>query len=160
MKIYSFDTNSAIGKIKRDPEQDNLFDLFQKNIVNDQKISFRVYVVPREFEMRLDRICEHLYGSTNFVEELMTFNNIINPYSIKEGQLIYYCDQDLMNNLYVKDELLNTTEKTRKDIIKSSQSKRNAVDNELLPPTIKPSNLNQISVNNKDNSIKIINSFK
>jgi len=70
MKILSFDNNGNY-RIKRDSDQNNLFDIFQKNIVNNLSIGKRIYIVPREYEMRLDRISEHLYGSSDYVEELM-----------------------------------------------------------------------------------------
>ena len=48
------------------------------------------------------------------------------------------------------------------DLISSSQpnrGKQNLSNDQNLPPTIKPSNLNQITVGN-DNSVQIINSFE
>ena len=65
MKIFSFDTDN---QLKRDPMQDNLFNLFQKNIMNITGIPLNIYIVPREYEMRLDRISEHIYGTTDYVE--------------------------------------------------------------------------------------------
>ena len=122
------------------------------------------YIVPKEFEMRMDRISNFIYGSPNYVEELMVLNDIINPYSVQEGQYIYYCDQINLQYLYTTDELINTTNNnaTRQDLISSSQpnrGKQNLSNDQNLPPTIKPSNLNQITVGN-DNSVQIINSFE
>lgn len=161
MKITSFDLTTS--KIKRDPLQGNLFNLFQKNIVLSQGIAYYIYVVPREFEMRLDRISNYLYGSPDYVEELMVLNDIISPYSIKEGQYIFYCNLDSLQSLYVKDDMTNENEINRQKLIASSQPNRentkfNNTDKNL-PPTIKPSNLQQIKVN-KDNTIQIINSFE
>lgn len=161
MKITSFD-GSSIEKIKRDPNQGDLFDLFQKNIMNDNGIELIPYTIPREYEMRLDRISEYLFGSTLYVEELMVMNNIINPYSVKEGQEIYYCDPSFLGNLFTKDELNDYTETKRQELINSSQPNRNSkniTDDTNLPPTIKPSNLKQIEVS-KDNTIQIINTFE
>lgn len=160
MNILSFDTSNAI---KRDSNQGNLFNLFQKNIMA-VNISLNYYIVPKEFEMRLDRISNFIYGSPNYVEELMVLNDIINPYSVQEGQYIYFCDQANLQYLYTTDELINTTNNNtnRHDLISSSQpnrSKQNISNDQNLPPTIKPSNLNQITVGN-DNSVQIINSFE
>jgi len=98
MKILSFDGSTDL-KINRDVNQHHLFDLFQKNIVNDINIPLNIYIIPREFEMRLDRISNHIYGSPYYVEELMVLNDIINPYSVKEGQYIYFCQIDYLQNL-------------------------------------------------------------
>jgi len=159
MKILSFDTTSS--KIKRDPKQGNLFNVFQKNTRYNKNILIDFYVVPREHEMRLDKISNFIYGSPNYVEELMILNDIINPYSVKEGQSIWFCSIDNFQNLYVNDEML-TYEEKRKSLINSSQpnrDKKNLSDNQNLPPTVKPSGLQQIKVS-KDNKVQIINSFE
>jgi len=166
MKILSFD-NDTNNRIKRDISQDNLFDLFQKNIVNITNVSLQIYIVPREFEMRLDRISDFIYGSPNYIEELMVLNDIINPYSVKEGQYIYFCQVDSLQKLYTVDELQNLKETARQNLINSGQPNRNketpnylAVGTDQnLPPTVKPSNLKQIKVN-KDNLVQIINTFQ
>lgn len=158
MKIVSFDDST--NKIKRDPKQDNLFNLFQKNVVY-QNLSLYIYIVPREYEMRLDRISNHIYGTTDYVEELMVLNNIINPYSVKEGQEIYFCDISSLQLLYTTDIMSDDNEIKRQELINSNQSIENqsVSTDKNLPPNIKPKSLNQIVVTD-DNQIQIINSFK
>lgn len=156
MKITSFDDST--NKIVRDYKQDNLFDLFQKNLVYNNNILFKIYIVPREFEMRLDRISDYLYNTTNYVEELMILNDIISPYSVKEGQYIFYCDIDNLKTLYVTDSLRADISESKQKLIKSQQKNRNEVDNNLSQ-TIKPSNLEQIKLS-KDNRIQILNTFE
>ena len=161
MNILSFDSNNSV--IKRDPNQNNLFNLFQKNIMIVPNIQLNYYIVPKEFEMRMDRISNFIYGSPNYVEELMVLNDIINPYSVQEGQYIYYCDQINLQYLYTTDDLINTNNNTnRQDLISSSQpnrDKQNLSNDQNLPLTIKPSNLNQITIGS-DNNVQIINSFE
>lgn len=163
MKIFSFDNNSTNNKIKRDPIQGELFNLFQKNIVLYPNIPLGIYIVPREYEMRLDRISNHIYGSPDYMEELMVLNDILNPYSVKEGQYIFYCNFESLGLLYTNDNMSDEIEKNRQSLIKSSQPNRDrqklSNSDKNLPPTIKPSNLNQIKVN-KDNSVQIINTFE
>jgi hypothetical protein len=164
MNILSFDDTNS-NKIKRDSNQNDLFDLFQKNIINIDNILLQIYIVPQEFEMRLDRISNFIYGSPNYVEELMVLNDIINPYSVKEGQYIYFCQVDNLPKLYTTDNLQNLTSTTaRNNLINSSKSNTKIstdlnVSDENLSPTIKPSNLKQIKVGS-DNNIQIINSFQ
>lgn len=161
MNTLSFD--NKYNKIKRHPDQDNLYDLFQKNIVNSNTLPLKIYVVPREYEMRLDRISQHIYGTPDYVEELMVLNDILNPYSVKEGQYIYFTQIDNLPKIYTKDELSIASEKNRDALIASSQPNRdkmNTVSNNAnLPPTVKPSGLEQVKVT-KDNKIKIINTFE
>ena len=162
MEILSFD-NTANNRIKRDPNQDNLFNLFQKNVVNNSKnMTLEIYIVPREFEMRLDRISDYIYGSSSYMEELMVLNNIICPYSVKEGQYIYFCQVDALQKLYMIDDLQNLKETARQNLIKSNQNQNNltfGISDQNLSPTVKPSNLQQVKVT-KDNKIQIINSFQ
>ena len=161
MKILSFDTRSTT-RISRDNNQDGLFNLFQKNIINSNNVTLKGYIVPREYEMRLDKISNHIYGSPDYMEELMVLNDIINPYSVKEGQLIYFCSVNSLSNLYTKDEMLEDKEAKRQKLIKSSQPNRNkqkTASDQNLPPNIKPANLEQIKVS-KDNRVQIINSFQ
>lgn len=155
MKIYSFDTNSIkFNNITK------LFDIFQKNIEYNNEIQLFVYFVPREYEMRLDLVSKKLYGTNNYVEELMVINNIINPYSIKENQKIYYCTKDALETLYVKDNLSNNDD-IREEIIKNSQpSKNRNVTKQKTPTTVKPKNLKQVTIDTKNRKIKIMNTFK
>ena len=155
MKITSFDKNN---KIIRDSKQINLFNLFQKNITYNDNIPFDVYIVPREYEMRLDRISYHIYGTTDYVEELMVVNDILNPYSIKEGQYIYYCSIENLKLLYVKDDMKTDIDENRQQLIQSQKTKKTQ-NSKNLSPTIKPDNLEQIKVS-KDNRVQIINSFE
>jgi hypothetical protein len=160
MKIFSFDNNIKSNRVKRESDT-NLFDLFKKNIVNDTTIVLLYYIVPREYEMRLDRISEHIYGTSEYVEELMIINDIINPYSIKEGQYIYYCNTNDLEKLYTTDDLstIENENEKRKRVIESNKSKKDKKDDGHLPLTIKPSNLKQITVSD-DNYVQIINSFE
>lgn len=160
MKITSFDNQN--NKIKRDNNQDGLFNLFQKNMVYSDNIRLKIYLVPREYEMRLDLISNHIYGSPDYIEELMVINNIINPYSIKEGQEILFCSQGDLSSLYVKDELLGN-EDQKKKLIQSSQpnrEKKKLNDNQNLPPTIKPQGLEQIKIDKNTKKVRLINSFE
>lgn len=158
MKITSFDGKPNM-KIKRDSKQGDLFNLFQKNLKLDNNIILNYYIIPREFEMRLDKVSNFLYGSPDYVEELMIMNNLINPYSILEGQYLYYCNFDRLSQFYTTDP--DITSSTRDKLISSSQTnnKVKPTNDKNLPLTVKPSNLNQITIT-KDNKVKIINSFE
>jgi hypothetical protein len=160
MKITSFDSQN--NRIKRDNNQDGLFNLFQKNIVFTKNIKLKIYLVPREFEMRLDKISNHIYGSPDYIEELMVLNDIINPYSVKEGQEILFCSLSDLGLLYTKDDLLVDEDKKKK-LIESSQpnrDKKKLNNNQNLPPTVKPQGLEQIKIDKNAKKVKLINSFE
>jgi hypothetical protein len=162
MNILSFDNDINNRRILRDPNQDNLYNLFQKNIMVTKNLLVYPYIIPREFEMRLDRISNDIYGSPDFVEELMILNDIISPYSVQEGQIIYFCNSDMLDTLYTTDDTEQNTETNRQILINSSQTnrnKQNLTNDASLPPTVKPQNLQQVKIS-KDNNIQIINSFE
>ncbi len=153
MNIYSFDVKTL------SKNDDNLFDVFEKNIKYSNTIILHKYFIPREFEMRLDLISNELYGNSKYIEELMVINNIISPYSLKENQMIYYCSIDDMQSLYTKDDM-KENDKIREAIIKSSQSDKKPQQKDKIPTTLKSKNIKQVTVDNKNRKIKIMNTFK
>ena len=157
MKIKSFDGDKN-EVIKRDVNQNNLYNVFEKNMALVNGLIYIPYVVPREFEMRLDRISNHVYGSPNYVEELMIINDLISPYSIKEGQTIYICPLDQLGYIKTNDKLVNYNKTQKDNLIKSSQT-NSKNENKAVPVNIMPDNLRQININ-KDFKIQIINSFE
>ena len=152
MKIYSFD----ISPIKL---KDKLFNIFQKNVEYNNTIQLYRYVVPKEYEMRLDLISNRIYGSTDYIEELMLINNIINPYSVKENQDIYYCSEDNIASLHTTDNLKDNDE-LRDKILKAEQPSKNRSSTNKIPTTLKPKNIKQVTIDTKNRKIKIMNSFK
>ena len=64
MKSFTFDI------IKREITQDFLYNLFQKSIVDQQATRMEDIVQDGE-ECRLDLISKRIYGSSNYVEQLM-----------------------------------------------------------------------------------------
>ena len=136
------------------------YDLFQKTMVNDPNLPYNSIPVTIDFQGRLDLLCKFLHGNTNFLEEIMAINNVINPYSIKVGDNIkYFSDTSDYGLLYQSDPaptdakdqilLMNKNKSTKKD--------QNRIGS---PPTIKPDNLQQIDVNYSKKKITIINKFK
>jgi len=160
MDFYSFSDSN--DKIKRDSLQDNLYDLTEKTVVNTQELRLKIFLVPREMEMRLEKVSEHIYGVKSYVEELMAINDIINPYSIIEGQEIYFCDISQLSLLY-QDDKLQIDDTQRLQLIASAQSnrdKRKIVGDELLPPTVKPKGLPQLQIDSTNKTISVMNSFE
>jgi hypothetical protein len=156
MKIFSFDNKTY--SIKRNAKQFSLFNIFQKNIILKNVIVYP-YTIPIEYEMRLDRVSEYLYGSSSYMEELMVLNDIISPYSIKEGQIIYFCKMNDLEALYTSDNLPDNqqTEKISISRMNSKDDKIKKISQQSA--NIKPENLKQLKVD-KDNKIQIINTFE
>lgn len=149
MEIYSF------KKLKRSVAQENLYNLFQTTIADNVTINLIEYPVSREDEMRLDLVCKNIYGHSRFIDEIGFINNVLNPFSIKEGDVIWYFSPDDIDNLYYQDD----EDKATNTIKQLVNPKKDTGANETIP-SIAPVELNQISVDYNTNKIKIIDSFE
>lgn len=137
--------------IKRDTKQGNLYNLFRDTVIDKNITKYNTIVLEDE-ECRIDRICKRLYGNVSYIEELMILNNIINPFSIKSGNIIKFVDIDDI-------DILRTNEKDEADTEKIANPKKSTrVDpNRIVgvPPTIKPLNFEQLMVDKKNQTIKL-----
>lgn len=70
------------------------FNLCVQVLINGK--SYSVYNFPCEdkHSMRIDLVCFDIYQSTDNIDILTNINGIINPLSIKSGDVLYYVDQD------------------------------------------------------------------
>lgn len=154
MKFYSFEK----GKLKRDTNtQGNPYNLFDNTMVDKDIKDLTKYqhVVMDTQEGRLDKVSLALYGSTEYVEELMKINNIINPFSIKNGDILYYVLESDLPSLYVEKEedestdvmSINNPQATRKDANRTNKT----------PPVVKNKNNKQISWDKENKKVSITN---
>lgn len=152
MNFYTFDT------LKLDST--GHYNLFEKTMVNKPNVGYRTIVVTEEFQGRLDLVCRFVHSNTKYLEELMTLNHIINPYSIKTGTVIkYFANASNYQFLYESDP--EPTDK-KDEILLMNKNKTTKKDKNRIgsPPTIKPDNLKQIDVNHSKKKITILNKFK
>lgn len=147
--------------VARDTVQGNLYDIIDPLVIWDDTLIYYPYVVPQEEGMRIDQVCYDIYGHFNYVDELLTMNDIIDPWSIQAGQVIYYLDEDSLSNLQLqakKDQqavvvsLVNPNKDTKKDPNRDLGTG--------LPPTIKPAGLKDVTVDTNNKTIKIMDRFK
>ena len=145
----------------RDSNQGYLVDIIDPLVIWDDTINYYPYVVSNEDAMRIDLICFKIYNNFNYIDELLTMNNIINPWSIKEGDIIYFCDEDSLVSLQLQaktddnaivNTLVNPTKDTQKDPNRDTGTG--------LPPTIKPAGLKDVEVDYVNKKIKIIDKLK
>lgn len=80
-----------ISILKRSASQSDLYDLFEPTFAFTSTRFFERTILPEE-EMRFDLISFNLYGSTDYVDILLSVNQIINPLNIKSGDVIIYPD--------------------------------------------------------------------
>lgn len=69
---------------------------------NVNNISYNVYKVPKEFEMRPDLISGAVYNNSLYAEIILKFNGISNPFSIKEGDIILIPALNSMKSILAK----------------------------------------------------------
>lgn len=136
---------------------------------NGNSVSVDFFRVTRSEEMRMDKVSKKLYGTSKYVGTLCQLNDVLNPYAIREGDLLAYCSPEQANNLMkVSDaiaqngigELLSTTRRDLLDSYKKSQqdpNRRNYLTKRdeaaQLPPTVMPNTVPQIIIEN--NKIKV-----
>lgn len=139
MNTYTF------TKIKRDSNNDNLYNIFENTIIDADTILFESVVMENETG-RLDLVSKRIYGNYNYVEELMMINNILNPFSIKEGDIIYWS-----NEIYKYQ-----TEETEEQDNEKNINKTSKVDPKRekgVAPNIAPKGYKSILI--EDNKLKL-----
>lgn len=146
---------------KRDKKQGNLVDIVNPVVIWNDTLTYYPYVVSREESMRPDLICFNIYSNFGYIDELLTWNNILNPWSIQEGQLIYYLDEDSIKTLQLdaktdQEQVVNSLVNPNKDTKKDP----NRDGGTGLTPTIKPAGLKDVSVDFNNKTIKIMDRFK
>jgi hypothetical protein len=101
MDIYSL-SNTQL-------KDNKLYDLIYPMLIDldFSKVILDKYVVYEEREMRMDLVCLDIYSSMQYMDELMHLNGIIDPYSIKIGDIIYYPSVSILTKLrnsYIDDD--------------------------------------------------------
>jgi len=79
------------------------------NLQYNNYVSYNIYRVPKEFAMRPDLISAAAYNNTMYTEIILKYNGISNPFSIKEGDLIF------IPNLDAVQAILSTQKGTDSD---------------------------------------------
>ena len=148
--------NYTFTVIKRDPKQNNLYDLFSFSGVRDiMSIQKYLDVVNDGEECRMDLISKRLYGTSAYVEELMRINNILNPFSVNAGDPLYFVMvEDLEYYRYVDfdSKVLSTRISNPKD---KKGTRVDPTRQTGVPPTIRPIDFKQILVDKQNKTIKL-----
>lgn len=143
-----------LNNLPRDPNQGGLYDIFVTTFVDNISVRIFGWLVPKECEMRIDLVCNSLYKNTKHVGILMALNNIQNPLSIKEGDIILYVNekdidkfkQGKINSDKVRTDLVNANKGNKKDPARI-EFQKNKKQNDALPPTIKKNSSPNVIVN-------------
>ena len=143
---------SDLNSLKRDSEQNGLYDLFTTTFVNNIKVEVFGHVVSKEEEMRPDLISKAIYKRMDHVSFLCDLNNVKNPLSVKAGDIWLYVNEDQITLFKpteavkdnVRQELINKNKGAKKDPKRDTTPKK-----EPLPPTIKKETTPNVTVDDQ-----------
>jgi len=132
MKIYDIDTLSK--------DTTGNYDLTQLTFQSDfNSLRYQQYEVQQGEEMRIDLVCQSIYGNTNYVDILLNVNSIDNPLNIQEGTILVYPVGNI-DSLRYSDKSKNTDVQilgnSNKQQRKDNNRKKYVENNLTLPPTI------------------------
>ena len=141
-----------------------LYNLFITTFNGDVNVlNFDTFLCTRRHAGRLDLVSADLYNDTKWTGSLCTLNDILNPFSIRDGDVILYLpESDLQGLLNVPDNVMQVASAIKNDLINILKAKvpdgsranyLNNNSNNLLPPTILPQTAPQIVMSN--NKIQI-----
>jgi hypothetical protein len=127
-----------------------LYDLTRSTYQYIPNITTFTYVVEQHEEMRIDLVCNSIYGSTDYVDFLLNYNSIDNPLNVKSGDSILYIDAQYISQFRVsiapannvQNILLNPAKVQRVDSNRSGYIEQSF----SLPPTINDDPVDQVKV--------------
>ena len=145
MKIYDIDklsiSNQQLAGVDASGVKvnDPLYDLFQPTFQMMKNYSVIDSTVSPENEMRIDLVSNSIYSTTEYLDFILSFNDIDNPLNIMAGDTILYTDAQNIDNFRVKAsqnvDARNTLLNANK-INKIDPNRQDFVDqNYSLPPT-------------------------
>jgi hypothetical protein len=119
---------------------DGKYDLTQLTFQYRNDVELYQYQVQKGEEMRIDLVCESIYGTTEYLDIIMHINNIDNPLNIKEGIILKYPSPGKIDLFRIKEEtpslvqdkIININKTTRKDSNREKYIKQGY----SLPPVV------------------------
>lgn len=83
------------------------------------------FLVTRKHEMRMDLVSNDLYNDTTMIGVLCQLNDIYNPFSIKDGNILIYLPKSEMKSLSLVEDSIKygVVGKTKSDFINSLKKK-------------------------------------
>ena len=119
------------------------YDLTQLTFQYRNDVELYQYEVQAGEGMRIDLVCESIYGSDDYIDIIMKINYIDNPLNIVEGTILNYPAPDKVS-LYriveqttsssVQSQIVNTNKTTRKDTNRQQYVQQGY----SLPPVVLP----------------------
>lgn len=132
------------------------YDLFSKTTIDIIDTDYSIYIVELETECKIEEICKRVYNNYKYCEELLAYNDIVDPFNISIGDEIRYLNNpDGYSKMYKKDVDYN---KDILDRLIKNNNKKSTIKSTI--PTIKPENLKQINIDYNNKEITINNKYQ
>jgi hypothetical protein len=129
----------SLNNLRQDISQDNLYDFFASTFKYIPGFLLSEYIVNGWEEMRIDVICNNIYGNTDYCDFILDLNNIDNPLNIMSGDALYYTTLEQMDYFKIDESTAKSIRNTYLNNNKISQqdpNRQSYVGNNLtLPPT-------------------------
>jgi hypothetical protein len=143
MKLFDLDS------LRKDPEQNNLYNLFEPTFRVLQNYQQNIFVADRDCEMRMDIVCDKIFNRVNSLDGILHLNDIDNPLNIMENDTIYFTSEEALNDFKLnevdKKEIRNQLTNQNKTTKKDKNREKYVEDNFSLPPTVLPQPKSSIS---------------
>ena len=125
----------------------------------------RVFNVEEYYAGRIDLISLNVYNSADYVDQLLKFNGISNPFSIAEGDILYIPPMDVLQKTFkkpgigmsesnvVRDRFVETKrlpiqDQNRLDYLKRKAAQKPNGAKEILPPNVLQTDQKNVIIEN------------
>lgn len=144
---------------------DNLSKVYDLSVItfNDLTVPIRIFYCEQKHAMKLYQVSQDLYDSIKYVDLLCHINSIFNPFSIREGDVLFWVEQNYADQLYgiPQDALADANQQAINNLFnpkkrpKSDSNRTPFLDRgkDILPPNVLQDPVPQIVVDN--NKIKL-----
>lgn len=131
-----------IDSLRRDTNQDNLYNLFEPTFIMRSGYDNSTFVVSEESMMRPDLVCNDIYNRVDLLDFILSYNDIDNPLNLMEGDILFYTAFGAIDNFKLRETdktdtrkgLINANKSTRID-----QNRQKYIEEKFaLPPTYLP----------------------
>jgi hypothetical protein len=132
------------------------FDLTAPSFIYDADLGIKtIHYVLQDQVGRIDKISEIYFGSTEFIDAICVVNNIFNPFSVNEGDvlvipnlkrpdLVYKKPSTITRPNFVQEQFVDTGRQSQKDqsriqrLLKKAKEKKSGVSTPLPPNMLQP----------------------
>jgi len=139
-----------ISNLKKDIAQSNLYNFFDATYKYYSGFTMYQYTVNGYHQMRIDSICNDIYGTIDYCDFLLDLNDIDNPLNIMENDIILYVSQEQISYFHLYETTTKAVRNTYLNANKISQQDPNRNDyvgnNLALPPTFLQTPKNAVKI--------------